>query len=138
MSIGEKVLTSSLVDASESVAKQSIDGEVTMTKTLTDVVSNGVAGAVTKGVSVLGKVAERATNALSRNSSNSLANANLKMANVIQHALSKTTSGAVGNANQSMSDTALKNAKVHAPFAPNKIIATQDATRNNGLPLLKN
>lgn len=83
-------------------------------------------------------VRERATNALSRNSSNALANANLKMANVIQHALSKTTSGAVGNANQSMSDTALKNAKVHAPFAPNKIIATQDATRNNRLPLLKN
>ena len=47
MSVGQKVLTTTMVDASESLAKQATTGEgVSMSKTLTDVISNGIAGKV--------------------------------------------------------------------------------------------
>ena len=141
---GAQVAITTAIDVTESVAKQaSVNGNVTLTQTVSDVVSNKIAGAITKGAEnvintrTLSSEASRTfrvsvadPSSAGRASRATTAQSNLNTAQTVNKAVGQTASGVVGNTIQNTTniirtDKSTNNTKINY----NMNIAPSDATK---------
>ena len=147
---GTQFAITTTIDTAESIAKQAIseDGSITLSRTVSDVASNKVAGLLTKkaeniiDTKVLGKEADRTARVSANDPSSTgraaraeTAKSNLNKAETINKITGQTASGVVGNTVQNTSNvvrTPSKNTNNNQPVG----VAKSDATNTEIKPLL--
>jgi RHS repeat-associated protein len=145
MSAGQKLLLSTTVDVTESMAKQATDPDntkgVTLGQTFSDVASGYVAGELTKKAGdVVNTTTLKSNVEASASSGNKAslekANSSLKIAERVNHASGKTASGVVGNTIQATSNTLREDSEKKPMTIVKNIVAPQDNSRSNFKPLI--
>ena len=117
---GAQIAITTAIDVTESVAKQATsgDGNITVSQTISDVVSNKIAGAITKGAEnvintrTLSSEASRTArvsladpSSTGRATRAATAQSNLNTVQTVNKAVGQTASGVVGNTLQNTSNT---------------------------------
>jgi RHS repeat-associated protein len=149
---GAQIAITTAIDVTESVAKQATsgDGNITLTQTVSDVVSNKIAGAVTKGAEnvintkTLSSEASRTArvsladpSSTGRATRAATAQSNLNTTQTVNKAVGQTASGVVGNTIQNTSNTIRTDKGTNSTTSNyNVSVAPSDATRVVQKPII--